>query len=208
MSVVVDITGWQAVAVSNPKASTRDFMPAQQAVPVRNDGMSSQLCALPDLAPPTDDADGKAPRRLDADRAAGGSWPAPAAGTRRRGTDDGGQAAGRDEWPQRLARMITEALAGSRPAQQVLPWTNSRAHRQLQRMRPGFGAGQQPRIVRILSTRPADGVIEMSVIAGFGPRTRALALRLECLPSPQRGAHSSGARSSGARWICTEIEAA
>jgi hypothetical protein len=75
-------------------------------------------------------------------------------------------------------------------------------------MRPGFGAGQQPRIVRILSTRPADGVIEMSVIAGFGPRTRALALRLECLPSPQRGAHSSGARSSGARWICTEIEAA
>ena len=183
-------------------------MPAQQAVPVRNDGMSSQLCALPDLAPPTDDADWKAPRRLDADRAAGGSWPAPAAGTRRRGTDDGGQATGRDEWPQRLARMITEALAGSRPAQQVLPWTNSRAHRQLQRMRPGFGAGQQPRIVRILSTRPADGVIEMSVIAGFGPRTRALALRLECLPSPQRGAHSSGARSSGARWICTEIEAA
>ena len=109
--------------------------------------------------------------------------------------------------------MITEALAGSRPAQQVLPWTNSRAHRQLQRMRPGFGAGQQPRIVRILSTRPADGVIEMSVIAGFGPRTRALALRLECLPTPQRrahssGAYSSGARSSGARWICTEIEAA
>jgi hypothetical protein len=178
-------------------------MPAQQAVHVRNEGISSHLCALPDLSPPTDDADGKAPRQLDPDRAAWGSWPAPDSGTRRRGVDHGGQAAGPDEWPQRLARMITEALAGSRPARQVLPWTNSRAHRQLQRMRPGFGAGQQPRIVRILSTRPADGVIEMSVIAGFGPRTRALALRLECLPSPQRSAHPSGAR-----WICTEIEAA
>ena len=171
-------------------------MPAQQAAHARDDGMSSQLFALPDLAPPPDDAPGKAPRRLDAGRAAGGRWPAAEASTGR--LDDGGRAAGPDEWPQRLARMITEALAGSRPAQQVLPWTNSRAHRQLQRMRPGFGAGQQPRIVRILSTRPADGVIEMSVIAGFGPRTRALALRLECLPSPQRGA----------RWICTEIEAA
>jgi hypothetical protein len=177
-------------------------MPAQQAVHVRNDGISSQLCALPDLAPPTDDAPGKAPRRLDADRTAGCRRPAPDASTRPRG-DDGGQPAGPDDWPQRLARMITEALAGSRPAQQVLPWTNSRARRQLQRMRPGFGAGQQPRIVRILSTRPAPGVIEMSVIAGFGPRTRALALRLECLPSPRRSAHSSGAR-----WICTEIEAA
>lgn len=184
-------------------------MPAQQAVHVRNDGISSQLCTLPDLAPPTDDADGRVPRGPDADRAAGGAWPAPDAGTGRRGADDGGQAAGPDEWPQRLARMITEALAGSRPAQQVLPWTNSRAHRQLQRMRPGFGAGQQPRIVRILSTRPADGVIEMSVIAGFGPRTRALALRLECLPSPRRSAQPGSAHSSSsARWICTEIEAA
>jgi hypothetical protein len=173
-------------------------MPAQQAVHVRNDGISSQLCVLPDLAPPIDDAEGTASRPLDADRAAGSRWPAPDASARRRGADDGGRPAGPDEWPQRLARMITEALAGSRPAQQVLPWMNDRARRQLQRMRPGFGAGQRPRIVRILSTRPAPGVIEMSVIAGFGPRTRALALRLECLPSPRRGT----------RWICTEIEAA
>ena len=169
-------------------------MPAQQAVRAPNDGISSQLFALPDLAPPTDDTPGKAPRRLDSDPTAVSRWPAQAAGTRRSGLDHGQEAAGPDEWPQRLARMITEALAGSRPAQQMLPWTSNRARRQLQRMRPAFAAGQRPRIVRILSTRPARDVIEMSVIARFGPRTRALALRLERLP--------------GARWICTEIEAA
>jgi Family of unknown function (DUF6459) len=197
MSVVVDITGWQAVAACNPTASTRDAMPVQEAVHVRNDGISSQLFALPDLAPPTDDAPGKPARRLDADLTGRNRWPAQDASTRS-GPADGGQPAGPDDWPLRLARMITEALAGSRPARQVLPWTNNRARRQLQRMRPAFGAGQRPRIVRVLSTRPACGVIEMSVIAGFGPRTRALALRLEWLPGPQRGA----------RWICTEIEAA
>jgi hypothetical protein len=169
-------------------------MPVQQAVHVRNDGISSQLCALPDLAPPTDDAPGITSRRIAADLPAPGRWPERDASARRSGPDDG-QA---DEWPQRLARMVTEALAGSRPAQQVLPWTSNRARRQLQRMRPGFGGGQRPRIVRILSTRPARGVIEMSVIAGFGPRMRALALRLERLPGP----------AQDAGWICTEIEAA
>jgi hypothetical protein len=102
-----------------------------------------------------------------------------------------------DEWPQHLARLVTEALAGLRPARQVLPWTSSRARCQLQRMRPGFGDGQQPRIVRVLSMRPAPDVIEMSVIAGFGPRMRALALRLERHPGT----------TNGTGWICTEIEA-
>jgi len=94
--------------------------------------------------------------------------------------------------------MVTEALAGSRPARQVSPWATSRARSQLRRMRPAFGDGQRPRIVRILSTRPASDVIEMSVIAVFGPRTRALALRLERPPGAQ---HGTG-------WVCTDIEAA
>ena len=169
-------------------------MPVQQAVYVRDDGISSTLFALPDFAPPPDDFPGTLPRRLDdGDLAAWSRRPGQGAGTRP-ALDDGG----RDERPQRIARMITEALAGSRPARQVLPWTSNRARRQLQRMRASFGEGQRPRIVRILSTHPAPGVIEMSVIAGFGPRTRALALRLELPPGAARGAG----------WICTEIEAA
>jgi hypothetical protein len=173
-------------------------MPVQQAVHVRNDGISSQLCVLPDLAPPPDDAPGRTSRRIEADLTPVSRRPGQAPGTGRCGIHDGGETSWPDEWPHRLARMITEALAGSRPTQQVLPWTSSRARRQLQRMRPGFGAGQRPRIVRILSMRPARGVIEMSVIAGFGPRTRALALRLERLPGT--------AQSAG--WVCTEIEGA
>jgi hypothetical protein len=94
--------------------------------------------------------------------------------------------------------MVTEALAGLRPTRQVLPWTTSRAQCQLQRILPGFGGGQRPRIVRIVTTRPARDVIEMSVVAGFGPRLRAVALRLERVPGTQRGAG----------WTCTDIEAA
>jgi hypothetical protein len=176
----------------------------QQATATRNDLPGLNLARVPESGPPMD---GDA-RRPDATRPAGRTLPEPVTGLRGCPGQDAsarrfeptrdGQAAGPDEWPQRLAQMVTEALAGSRPTRQVLPWTSNRARRQLQRMRPGFGDGQRPRIVRILSTCPARGVIEMSVIAVFGTRTRALALRLERLPGPQRGTG----------WICTDIEAA
>jgi hypothetical protein len=179
----------------------------QQATTTRNDMPGLNLARVPESGPPMD---GDA-RRADATRPAGQTLTEPVpglprlrggpgqdAGVRRFEPTSDGQAAGPDEWPQRLARMVTEALAGSRPTRQVLPWTSNRARRQLQRMRPGFGDGRRPRIVRILSTCPALGVIEMSVIAGFGPRTRALALRLERLPGPPRSAG----------WICTDIETA
>lgn len=171
-------------------------MPVQQAalqhaVGPRNDVPVIQLFPVPDSAPPPDGAPGAA--RLTALSA----WPEPGPRTRRATPADDGQPAGVDEWPQHLARLVTEALAGMRPTRQVLPWTSSRARCQLQRMRPGFGDGHQPRIVRVLSTRPARDVIEMSVIAGFGPRMRALALRLERHPGTP----------NGTGWICTAIEA-
>jgi hypothetical protein len=105
--------------------------------------------------------------------------------------------------------MLTEALAGSRPARQILPWTNRRARSQFERLLRSFRCGTastdgQSRVLRVLTTWPAQDVIEMSVIAGFGPRTRALALRLERataeLPDARHGA------SGG--WVCTDIEAA
>ena len=114
------------------------------------------------------------------------------------------------DWPARFARMLTEALAGSRPARQILPWTSKRAQSQFDRLLRGFrlgGAGSaagQSRVLRVLTTRPAQDVIEMSVIAGFGPRTRALALRLE----RASGEHPEACDNASGGWVCTDIEAA
>jgi hypothetical protein len=114
------------------------------------------------------------------------------------------------DWPARFALMLAEALAGSRPARQILPWTSRRARSQFDRLLRGFGAGGagnatgQPRVLRVRTTRPARDVIEMSVIAGFGPRTRALALRLVRATGEHPGA--PGDASGG--WVCTDIEAA
>jgi hypothetical protein len=114
------------------------------------------------------------------------------------------------DWPARFARMLTEALAGSRPASQILPWTSKRAWSQFDRLLRGFrGAGTgdatvQSRVLRVRTTRPAQDVIEMSVIAGFGPRTRALALRLERATGQRHGT----ADDVSGGWVCTDIEAA
>jgi len=114
------------------------------------------------------------------------------------------------DWPGRFALMLTEALAGSRPARQILPWTSRRARSQFDRLLRGFGdhgagsAAGQPRVLRVRTTRPAQDVIEMSVIAGFGPRTRALALRLE----RATGEHPEVPDDASGGWVCTDIEAA
>jgi hypothetical protein len=50
-------------------------------------------------------------------------------------------------------------------------------------------------VLRVLTARPAPGVIEMTLIAVIGQRTRALAVRLEHGPQAQQ-------------WQCTDIEAA
>jgi len=122
------------------------------------------------------------------------------------------------DWPTRFARVLTEALAGARPAGQILPWTTKRARSQFLRLLRAFGAargragvaqgglaqrglaygGGQPRIVRVVASRPARDTIEMSVIAWFGERVRALAVRLE---------RTAGDDRPG-QWICTDIEAA
>jgi hypothetical protein len=49
-------------------------------------------------------------------------------------------------------------------------------------------------VLRVLTTRPVPGVIEMTMVVAAGPRTRALAVRLEQSGQPLR-------------WLCTDIEA-
>ena len=111
---------------------------------------------------------------------------------------DPGDNAGPGDWPSQFARLLAEVLAGSRPLRQVFPWTTERARIRIRRLTPGFCAGQRPRVLRVLASQPANGIVEMSVILGLGARTKALAVRLENVVISDRPA----------RWLCTDIEAA
>jgi hypothetical protein len=103
-------------------------------------------------------------------------------------------------WPSQFAQVLAETLAGSRPQGQIRPWTTDQARRRIRQLGPNLAAGVQPRVRRVMTSRPATGVVEMTVIVGFGPKIRALAVRLE-----HRGPEPDAA---AARWICTAIEAA
>jgi hypothetical protein len=101
--------------------------------------------------------------------------------------------------------MLAETLAGSRPSRQIVPWTTERARTHIRRLGPQLSARQQPRIRRVITFRPACDVVEMTVIVGFGPRVRALAVRLEHTDATT-GVPGRPARA--ARWLCTAVEAA
>jgi hypothetical protein len=70
--------------------------------------------------------------------------------------------------------------------------------------------GVQPRVRRVVTSRPAAGVVEMTVIVSVGPSFRALAVRLE-RDGPGRsgqGRAGQGRTPQAAGWVCTAIEAA
>lgn len=108
------------------------------------------------------------------------------------------------EWARQFARLLAEALAGARPVRQILPLTSQRARVHFGRLMPLFGGGQRPHVLRVIATRPTLDVIEMTVIVAVGPRTRALAVRLE--QAGPRQLATSQRRTPG--WVCTDIEAA
>jgi Family of unknown function (DUF6459) len=118
---------------------------------------------------------------------------------------DGGAGEGPGRWPSQFAQVLAETLAGSRPASQMTPWTTERARAHIRRLGPLLAAGQRPRVHRVLASRPVDDVVEIAVIVGFGPRTRALAARLE-RASPR--AATPGRPGRQARWLCTAVESA
>ena len=84
-------------------------------------------------------------------------------------------------WSARLAQGIAEVLAGHRPVQQLVRWTDESVyemltHRLIGRVPP---AGPRPRVRSIRISRPRDGVVEASAVVDTAGRCRALALRLE-----------------------------
>ena len=106
-----------------------------------------------------------------------------------------------DDWPRQFAQVLSEALAGSRPAQQLAPWTTEQARRCIRQLGPMLATDQRPKVRRVLTSAPAAGVLELTAVVGFGPRVRALALRLE-------REQSKPYRPGGDRWCCTAIESA
>jgi hypothetical protein len=109
------------------------------------------------------------------------------------------------DWPSRFAQVLAETLAGSRPPAQLAPWTTERARSHIRRLGPLLSAGQQPLVQRVITSAPSAGVVEMSVVVGFGPRVRALAVRLE---RTQSRPATAGRAASQQRWLCTAVEAA
>jgi hypothetical protein len=159
------------------------------------DPSAVRLCRIPDSAPPYDSEAGAAPPRATAHPPGPGESASPA-GQRHPGRPaappvPGGAAA----WPSYFAQVLAETLAGSRPAQQLVPWTTERARSRIQQLGPRLAAGQRPRVRRVVTFRPTTDAMEMTVVVGFGPRVHALALRLERGDSP-------------GRWLCTAVEAA
>ena len=95
-------------------------------------------------------------------------------------------------WPAQLAQAVAEALAGHRPVQQLLRWTNDEVYAALLGRAagsPGRGgpvtrgrvSGPRPVVRALRLSRPRDGVVEASAVVQTGARCRALALRLEGL---------------------------
>jgi hypothetical protein len=119
------------------------------------------------------------------------------------GPGRGGPADG--AWPGQFAQVLVETLAGSRPPRQISSWATERARARIQRLGPMLAAGHRPQLRRVVAFRPASDVIEMTVVVSFGPRVRALAIRLEHSPP---GRALPGRQPGKARWLCTEVEAA
>ena len=109
------------------------------------------------------------------------------------------------QWPSQFAQVLAETLAGSRSQGQIAPWTSDQARRRIRQLGPMLAAGPAPRVRRVMTSRPAAGVVEMTVIVGCGPKVRALAVRLE--RDGRRGGRP-GRDARSARWICTAVEAA
>ena len=106
-------------------------------------------------------------------------------------------------WSRKFAQVIAEILAGARSPRQLAPWTTERVRDRIGLLTQTLTPGQKPRIRRIVTSRPTASVVEMTVVLSFGPRSRALALRLEHLPGRPP---APGLTARPARWLCTEIE--
>jgi len=107
-------------------------------------------------------------------------------------------------WPRRLAVVIVEVLAGVRPHRQLTPLATDRVRARIRSMAPLLACDRRPRIARIVTSRPAALIVEMTVVVNFGSRSRAVAMRFEHVAARPA---APGWPARPARWLCTAIEA-
>jgi hypothetical protein len=178
------------------------MLPARLREPDRRaplpDSVAVRRLAVPDAAPPYDDEQPSDVPRSCVDGPDAAEPDSHNAGARVASTAGPPGAAG---WPGQFAQVLAETLAGSRPAHQLTPWTTEQARQRIRQLGPMLVTDQRPRVRRIVTSAPSQDVLEMTAVVGFGPRVRALALRLERgQPQPYR--------TTGERWYCTAIESA
>ena len=170
--------------------------------------MSLRLVDVPDAAPPYDcETHGAGCPAMRAAAAGGqdltrdpGPRPVPAAESGSRPALAG--AAGAMPW--QFARLIVEIMAGLRPPKQIIGLATDQAREQARRLAPLLASDRRPRIQRIATSRPAARAVEMTVVVNIGPRSRALAMRLEHLAGRPA---TPGRPARPDRWLCTAIEA-
>jgi len=200
------------------------------------DPAAVRLCLVPDSAPPYDDEVPSGEPDGGRQTTSGPATDRPVKGGPVKGgpVRGGSATAAAPAWPSRFAQVLAETLAGSRPPRQIEPWTTQQAREHIYRLGPRMASAQRPRIRRVVTYRPASDVMEMAVVVGFGPRVRALAVRLErsasCPPAAVGGSAGPGAPVSrgrptvsdgvagqgepaghgepAGRWVCTAVEAA
>jgi len=171
------------------------------------DARAIRPVGVPAAAPPFDDEGAAGPRdhgNAHLTDGAGGEFPG------RRGSG----AAVTGTWPSQFAQVLSETLAGARPASQLTPWTTEQARKRISQLGSVLTAARQPR-VRVIVSSPAQGVLEMTVIVDLGDRSRAVAVRLErtspgdvrTRAQPEPCARRRQSPPAGA-WLCTAIEAA
>jgi Family of unknown function (DUF6459) len=177
-------------------------LPAPYAVNLR-------LVKVPDAAPPYDcQIHGAGCSR----REAGQTAPAAEGTLAGRPAALGPTAAGADlaaadpatAWPRRIAVVIVEVLAGVRPDRQLVPLATDRVRARIRSLAPLLTSDRRPRIARIVTSRPAARIVEMTVVVNFGLRSRALAMRFEHVAARPA---APGWPARPARWLCTAVEA-
>lgn len=106
-------------------------------------------------------------------------------------------------WARPFAQAIIETVAGTRPFRQLISVTTEGVQAQLKRLIPVLRTDGEVRLRRVLASRTGADVVDVTVIAGFGPRTRALAMRFEQVPARPA---APGLPPRPARWLCTDVD--
>ncbi len=155
---------------------------------------------VPDAAPPYDDEQPNDNQQRYSDEPGAGEPGAGEPGAGEPGADERSPAGelppdNAGLWASQFAQVLAETLAGSRPAQQLTPWTTEQARQRIRQLGPTLVADQRPRVRRIVTSAPSQDVLELTAVVGFGPRVRALGAPARTRPKTD---HTGQPASDGA----------